>query len=32
MQTALHTYDIHGIVGVVSAAKLPELETFRVPD
>jgi dolichol-phosphate mannosyltransferase len=31
MQSALHTYDIHGIVGVVSAAKLPELEPFRVP-
>src|SRR5215210_1531525 len=32
MQTALHMYDIHGIVGVVSAAKLPELEPFRVSD
>jgi dolichol-phosphate mannosyltransferase len=31
MQSALHTYDIHGIVGVVSVAKLPELEPFRVP-
>jgi dolichol-phosphate mannosyltransferase len=31
LQSALHTYDIHGIVGVVSAAKLPELEPFRVP-
>ena len=30
MQSTLHTYDIHGIVGVVSAAKLPELEPFRV--
>src|SRR5918997_1868470 len=30
MEPALHTYDIHGIVGVVSAAKLPELEPFRV--
>jgi hypothetical protein len=27
-----HAYDIHGIVGVVSDAKLPELEPFRVPD
>ena len=32
MQTALHTYDIHGIVGVVSDARLPELEPFRVAD
>jgi dolichol-phosphate mannosyltransferase len=28
----LHRYDIHGIVGVVSDAKLPELEPFRVPE
>jgi hypothetical protein len=31
MQSAQYTYDIHGIVGVVSVAKLPELEPFRVP-
>jgi hypothetical protein len=31
MQTLEHAYDIHGIVGVVSAARLPELEPFRVP-
>jgi dolichol-phosphate mannosyltransferase len=31
MQSALHTYDIHGIVGVASVARLPELEPFRVP-
>jgi len=30
MQTEVHSYDIHGIVGVVSAARLPELEPFRV--
>ena len=30
MQSTLHTYDIHGIVGVISVAKLPELEPFRV--
>jgi dolichol-phosphate mannosyltransferase len=27
----LHTYDIHGIISVVSDAGLPELESFRVP-
>ncbi len=31
MQSQEHSYDIHGIVGVVSAARLPELEPFRVP-
>ena len=30
MQSVLHTYDIHGIIGVTSTAKLPELEPFRV--
>src|SRR6266511_3284804 len=29
--TTLHTYDIHGIISVVSDAGLPELESFRVP-
>jgi dolichol-phosphate mannosyltransferase len=30
MQSALHMYDIHDVVGVVSTARLPELEPFRV--
>ncbi len=32
MHVKSHAYDIHGIVGVVSDARLPELEPFRVPD
>ena len=31
MSFQVHPYDIHGIVGVVSDARLPELEPFRVP-
>jgi hypothetical protein len=31
MESQVHAYDIHGIVGVVSDARLPELELFRAP-
>jgi hypothetical protein len=28
----LHSYDVHGILGVESDGRLPELEAFRVPE